>query len=108
MLVPDDLPDARQQCPADRRLVYAKLAELKKTFPTDVDYEVPFEAITIIRVSMEEVVKTLLKALALVALVVFLFPAKLAVHASSRFLLSRCPFWGRFVFSFPWDSRSIP
>jgi HAE1 family hydrophobic/amphiphilic exporter-1 len=54
-------------------LVYAKLAELKKTFPTDVDYNVPFEAITIIRVSMEEVVKTLLQALALVALVVFLF-----------------------------------
>jgi hydrophobic/amphiphilic exporter-1 (mainly G- bacteria), HAE1 family len=54
-------------------LVYAKLAELKKTFPTDVDYKVPFEAITIIRVSMEEVVKTLLQALGLVALVVFLF-----------------------------------
>ncbi|HEV3410818.1 MAG TPA: efflux RND transporter permease subunit [Puia sp.] len=53
--------------------VYAKLAELKKTFPTDVDYKVPFEAITIIRVSMEEVLGTLLKALALVAFVVFLF-----------------------------------
>src|SRR5208283_4872709 len=54
-------------------LVYAKLAELKKTFPTDVDYKVPFEAITIIRVSMEEVIKTLLQALGLVAVVVFLF-----------------------------------
>jgi len=53
--------------------VYAKLAELKKTFPNDVDYVVPFEAITIIRVSMEEVEKTLLQALALVALVVLLF-----------------------------------
>ncbi len=53
--------------------VYAKLAELKKTFPTDVDYKVPFEAITIIRVSMDEVLKTLLQALALVGLVVFLF-----------------------------------
>src|SRR5450432_3217022 len=53
--------------------VYAKLAELKKTFPTDVDYKVPFESVTIIRVSMNEVVATLLKALALVALVVFLF-----------------------------------
>jgi HAE1 family hydrophobic/amphiphilic exporter-1 len=53
--------------------VYAKLAELKRTFPTDVDYKVPFEAITIIRVSMEEVVKTLLQALLLVAFVVFLF-----------------------------------
>ena len=53
--------------------VYAKLAELKKSFPADVDYEVPFEAITIIKTSMREVVKTLLQALALVALVVFLF-----------------------------------
>lgn len=53
--------------------VYAKLAELKKTFPTDVDYTVPFEAITIIRVSMQEVEKTLLQALGLVALVVLLF-----------------------------------
>jgi HAE1 family hydrophobic/amphiphilic exporter-1 len=53
--------------------VYAKLAELKKTFPTDIDYVVPFESVTIIRVSMSEVVGTLLKALGLVALVVFLF-----------------------------------
>ncbi len=53
--------------------VYAKLAELKKTFPNDIDYKVPFESITIIRVSMEEVVKTLLQALALVAVVVLLF-----------------------------------
>src|SRR5579871_5013763 len=53
--------------------VYAALKQLKKSFPNDVDYVVPFESITIIRVSMQEVVGTLLKALALVALVVFLF-----------------------------------
>ena len=53
--------------------VYAKLEELKKTFPNDLDYKVPFESITIIRVSMEEVVKTLLQALGLVAVVVLLF-----------------------------------
>jgi len=53
--------------------VYAKMEELKKTFPNDVAYTVPFEAITIIRVSMDEVEKTLLQALALVALVVLLF-----------------------------------
>ena len=53
--------------------VYAKLKELKKSFPNDVDYAVPFESITIIKVSMQEVVGTLLKALGLVALVVFLF-----------------------------------
>jgi HAE1 family hydrophobic/amphiphilic exporter-1 len=53
--------------------VYAALKQLKKSFPTDVDYVVPFESITIIRVSMQEVVGTLLKALGLVAIVVFLF-----------------------------------
>ena len=55
------------------RNVYAALEKLKKTFPTDVDYKVPFESITVIKVSMYEVVDTLLKALLLVAIVVFLF-----------------------------------
>ena len=53
--------------------VYKELALLKKSFPADVDYVVPFESITIIKVSMQEVISTLLKALGLVALVVFLF-----------------------------------
>jgi len=53
--------------------IYAELNQLKKSFPTDVDYMVPFESVTIIKVSISEVIGTLLKALALVALVVFLF-----------------------------------
>jgi hydrophobic/amphiphilic exporter-1 (mainly G- bacteria), HAE1 family len=53
--------------------VYATLAKLKKTFPEDVDYIVPFESVTIVKVSVLEVVKTLLIALFLVVLVVFLF-----------------------------------
>jgi HAE1 family hydrophobic/amphiphilic exporter-1 len=53
--------------------VYATMEQLKKSFPADVDYAVPFESVTIIRVSMQEVMETLLKALGLVALVVFLF-----------------------------------
>ncbi|MGA7160974.1 MAG: efflux RND transporter permease subunit [Bacteroidota bacterium] len=53
--------------------VYKVLAQLKSSFPTDVDYEVPFESVTVVRVSMSEVVVTLLLALGLVALVVFLF-----------------------------------
>ena len=53
--------------------VYAELERLKKTFPTDIDYKVPFESVTIIKVSMQEVLGTLLKALGLVALVVFIF-----------------------------------
>ncbi len=53
--------------------VYTELERLKKSFPEDVDYKVPFEAVTIVRVSMQEVVKTLLIALSLVVFVVFLF-----------------------------------
>lgn len=53
--------------------VYGKLAELKKSFPSDVEYIVPFESVTIIQVSMDEVIGTLIKALILVAAVVFLF-----------------------------------
>jgi len=53
--------------------VYAEMERLKKTFPTDIDYTVPFESITIIKVSIQEVIYTLLQALGLVALVVFLF-----------------------------------
>ena len=53
--------------------IYAELAKLKKSFPADVDYVVPFESVTIITVSMQEVVGTLLKALGLVAIVVLLF-----------------------------------
>ena len=53
--------------------VYAALENLKKSFPEDVDYKVPFEAVTIVKVSMAEVEQTLLIALFLVAFVVFLF-----------------------------------
>src|SRR6185312_9927465 len=53
--------------------VYAALAKLKQTFPTDVAYSVPFEAVTVVKVSMADVVRTLLMTLGLVAIVVFLF-----------------------------------
>jgi HAE1 family hydrophobic/amphiphilic exporter-1 len=53
--------------------VYAALAKLKQTFPTDVAYSVPFESVTVVKVSMADVVRTLLLTLALVAVVVFLF-----------------------------------
>jgi hydrophobic/amphiphilic exporter-1 (mainly G- bacteria), HAE1 family len=53
--------------------VYAELETLKKFFPADIDYKVPFESVTIIKVSISEALNTLLKALGLVALVVFLF-----------------------------------
>jgi HAE1 family hydrophobic/amphiphilic exporter-1 len=53
--------------------VYAALAKLKQTFPSDVEYSVPFESVTVVKVSMQDVVVTLLKTLALVAVVVFVF-----------------------------------
>ena len=53
--------------------VYDQLAKLKQTFPADVEYSVPFESVTVVKVSMQDVVGTLLKTLGLVAVVVFLF-----------------------------------
>ena len=53
--------------------IYTELAKLKESFPTDVDYKVPFESVTVVKVSMQDVVGTLLKTLGLVAIVVFLF-----------------------------------
>ena len=53
--------------------IYAALNELRKSFPPDIDYVVPFESISVVEVSIHEVVQTLLEALGLVVLVVFLF-----------------------------------
>src|ERR1700710_1001872 len=53
--------------------IYKELALLKQTFPADVEYSVPFESVTVVKVSMTDVVRTLLLTLGLVAIVVFLF-----------------------------------
>ena len=53
--------------------IYAELEQLKQSFPADVEYKVPFESVTVVKVSMKDVVGTLLKTLGLVAIVVFLF-----------------------------------
>lgn len=55
------------------RGVYAAMEKLKKSFPEDINYIVPFEAVSVVQVSISEVIKTLLEALTLVILVVFLF-----------------------------------
>ena len=49
------------------------LAELRKSFPKDIDYVMPLETVTVVKVSMNEVLHTLLEALILVVIVVFLF-----------------------------------
>ena len=53
--------------------VYAMMDQLKKQFPVDVDYVVPFESVTVVQVSVHEVIITLVIALILVIVVVFLF-----------------------------------
>ncbi|HEY0432962.1 MAG TPA: efflux RND transporter permease subunit, partial [Chitinophagaceae bacterium] len=53
--------------------VYTAMQQLKRSFPKDVDYVVPFETVSVVQVSIDEVVTTLLEALALVVLVVFIF-----------------------------------
>lgn len=53
--------------------IYNQLAQLKQFFPADVEYKVPFESVTVVKVSMSDVVVTLLMTLALVAVVVFVF-----------------------------------
>ncbi|MFT7160939.1 MAG: hydrophobe/amphiphile efflux-1 (HAE1) family protein, partial [Bacteroidia bacterium] len=53
--------------------VYAALEELKKSFPTDMKYTVPFESVSVVEVSISEVMNTFVEALILVIIVVFLF-----------------------------------
>lgn len=51
----------------------AKLNEMKKTFPRDIDFSVPLETVSVVKASINEVVHTLVEALILVILVVYLF-----------------------------------
>ncbi len=53
--------------------VKATMEQLKQKFPTDLSYIVPFEAATVVKVSIEEVLHTLVEALVLVIVVVYLF-----------------------------------
>jgi multidrug efflux pump len=65
------LPDANSIEVADR--VIAKMEELKKGFPEDIDYAVSLDMTPFIKESIKEVVRTLIEAVALVAVVVMLF-----------------------------------
>jgi multidrug efflux pump len=56
-----------------RDQVVTRMEELAKSFPAGVRFEVPFDTTPFITSSMEEVVKTLVEAMLLVTLVVFLF-----------------------------------
>ena len=53
--------------------VKAKMEELAKYFPPGVKYTVPYDTSTFVKISIEEVVKTLFEAVILVFLVMYLF-----------------------------------
>jgi hydrophobe/amphiphile efflux-1 (HAE1) family protein len=58
---------------AVRQAVEKRMAELSKTFPQGIRWETPFDTTPFITESIKEVVKTLVEAMILVTLVVFLF-----------------------------------
>tara|TARA_R110002050_G_scaffold238965_3_gene375103 strand:- start:29 stop:3160 length:3132 start_codon:yes stop_codon:yes gene_type:complete len=53
--------------------VDAVMKKLSKTFPKGLEYKVPYDTTKFIKISVQEVVKTLLEALLLVVLIVYLF-----------------------------------
>ena len=53
--------------------VKARLAELSKGFPSDIGYSVPYDSSLFVDVAIEKVIHTLIEAVVLVFLVMFLF-----------------------------------
>jgi len=54
-------------------LIKARMAELQKLFPAGVKYSIPYDSTTFISISIEQVVHTLIEAIVLVFLVMYLF-----------------------------------
>jgi multidrug efflux pump len=65
------LPDANAIATARR--VRERMEELKKTFPEDIDYTISLEMTPFIEESIYEVIRTLIEAIILVAIVVVVF-----------------------------------
>ncbi|MBV6272038.1 multidrug efflux RND transporter permease subunit [Alcaligenaceae bacterium CGII-47] len=55
------------------RLVKAEMAELSKFFPDNITYAIPYDTSPYVEISIEQVVHTLLEAMLLVFLVMFVF-----------------------------------
>ncbi|MBT2334151.1 efflux RND transporter permease subunit [Variovorax paradoxus] len=55
------------------KAIRAKMAELERFFPQGVKWAIPYDSSRFVQISITEVVKTLLEAIALVFLVMFLF-----------------------------------
>jgi multidrug efflux pump len=58
---------------ATAKAVRAKMESLSQYFPAGVKYDIPYDTSLFVQISIEEVVKTLLEAVALVFLVMYLF-----------------------------------
>ena len=58
---------------ATAEAVRAKMHELEKYFPPGMQWKIPYDSSRFVRISIEQVAKTLLEAVALVFLVMFLF-----------------------------------
>jgi multidrug efflux pump len=58
---------------ATAKAVRAKMEELSRFFPAGVRYDIPYDTSLFVQISIEEVVKTLLEAVVLVFLVMYLF-----------------------------------
>jgi multidrug efflux pump len=56
--------------------IETRMRELERSFPPDISWTVPFDSTPFIRVSIEEVVKTLVEAMLLVFVVMFVFLQK--------------------------------
>ncbi len=53
--------------------IYARMKELKQTFPPGIDYALPYDTTLFVRDSIRDVIQTLLEAIALVVIVVLVF-----------------------------------
>lgn len=53
--------------------VQARMAELSKTMPTGMSYSIPFNTAPFVKISIEKVIHTLIEAMVLVFLVMYLF-----------------------------------
>ncbi|HKQ48286.1 MAG TPA: multidrug efflux RND transporter permease subunit [Phycisphaerae bacterium] len=53
--------------------IYAKMEELKRTFPEGMDYAYPYDSTVFVRTSIKDVVRTLFEAVGLVVIVVLVF-----------------------------------
>lgn len=57
--------------------IRAKMVQLAKVFPGDLTYKIPLDTTDFVRISIHEVLKTLLEAMVLVVLVIFVFLQKI-------------------------------